>query len=343
MRGAQVRDAKAWSSGLDETMVLFAKDADILIGGHNWPTWGQKEIIKRITEQRDMYGYMHDQTVRLMNLGLTGIEIAEQLKLPPRIASVWHCQGFYGSLSHNVKGIYQKYMSWFDGNPANLWKLPPAEEGKRYVDCFGGIDALCTKAAEYIEKKDLRFAVTLLHHAVAAFPEVSKPRRILADVYECLGFGAENATWRNFYLTGAMELRNGEKVGRKLLGRMDLGQNMTIDQWFTVMSVQINGVDAAEKNFVIDFDIMDKNEVWRIIISNGVLVHRRKEGEGSDFIEGKADLRIKVQTKQLLELLHGRSESYEEIKGDPEVLKDFLRLINVPLQAKGSTSGRSQL
>lgn len=276
LRGAQVRDAKAWARSLDEAIVLYGGDSDVLIGSHHWPTWGQAELVNRLAEQRDMYLYMHDQTVRLMNQGLTGVEIAEQLKLPPRLEKAWHCQGFYGSLSHNVKGIYQRYMTWFDGNPATLWRHPPAAEGRRYVDCLGGIDALCDKADAYRAGGDLRFAATLLDHAVAADPAHARPRALLAATYEQLGYGAENGPWRNFYLTGAQGLRTGTRPGEDQLGRSPLAKTLTVEQWLDILSVQVDGEKAAEVRFVIDIDVTDDEQSWRVTVSNGALNYRQK-------------------------------------------------------------------
>ncbi|KAH8884170.1 Metallo-hydrolase/oxidoreductase [Thozetella sp. PMI_491] len=150
LRGAQVRDAKKWSKHLDETLDLYGHDSDVILSGHHWPTWGHENIVKFISNQRDLYGYMHDQTVRLMNKGMSGIEIAEQLQLPPSLQQEWYAGEYYGCLSQNVKGIYQRYMTWFDGNPANIWKHPPKEEGKRYVDCMGGVQAVLEKAKDNI-------------------------------------------------------------------------------------------------------------------------------------------------------------------------------------------------
>ncbi|KAF6811291.1 hydrolase [Colletotrichum plurivorum] len=273
-----VRDSKAWSQYLDEAIVMFGYDSDVVFGSHNWPTFGQAELITRFSEQRDMYGYLHDQTVHMMNSGMTGVEIAERLQLPPNISKAWHCRGFYGSTSHNVKGkgIYQKYMTWFDGNPSHLWQYPPREEGERYIACMGGVDALCARAEEYINKGDSRFAATLLGHAKATQPSHEKSNILLATAYENLGYGAENATWRNFYLVAAKELRTGEGPGLLGGGRTPLGPSLTVEQWFDILSVQVDGERAAteERRFAIDFELLDIEETWRLLLSNGVLIYR---------------------------------------------------------------------
>ncbi|ETS84168.1 hypothetical protein PFICI_02193 [Pestalotiopsis fici W106-1] len=342
LRGAQVRDAKAWSGYLDEAIVLFGYDSDVVFGSHNWPTWGQADLIQRLTEQRDMYGYLHDQTVRMMNLGMTGLEIAEQIRLPPAISRAWHCQGYYGSVSHNVKGIYQRYMTWFDGHPAHLWQYPAAEEGKRYVECMGGTDNLCDKAEDFIQKGDSRFAATLLAHAVSAYPDDPSPRArvLLASAYENLGFGSENATWRNFYLTGAQELRTGKKAGMVAGGRTPLGPNLSVAQWFEIMSVQIDGERAAEMNFSIDLEVTDVMETWRLIVSNGVLTHRTLLWQTPAPGTGKADLRLKLGKHDLLEVLRGKSLDSIDQDGDTEV---FTRLLDLIAVKQESSRGPSQL
>lgn len=182
LRGALVRDAKRWSKHLDETIALYGDLTKVLFAGHNWPTWGQANVIEHISEQRDLCAYLHDQTVRLMNQGLNGTEIAENLSLPLTLQRKWHTQGYYGSISHNAKGIYQRYMTWFDGNPANLWRHTPTEEGKRYVECMGGTDAVISKANKFADGGDLRFAATLLDHVVAAEPDHAVARSTLANV-----------------------------------------------------------------------------------------------------------------------------------------------------------------
>ncbi|KFY77643.1 hypothetical protein V499_02990 [Pseudogymnoascus sp. VKM F-103] len=207
LRGAVVRDAQAWSSYLDEAIVLFAHDADVSFASHQWPTWGREAITQYLSEQRDLYAYLHDQTVRMINQGQTGIEIAESFVLPHTLQRAWHAQGYYGSISHNVKAIYQRYMGWYDGNPAHLWEQPPAEERRRYVFCMGGADAVVRMAQTYVENGDLCFAATLLSYVVFADSKHDEAKGALALVFEKLGYGAENGPWRNCYLTGADELR----------------------------------------------------------------------------------------------------------------------------------------
>ena len=170
LRGALVRDPRIWARYLNEAIVLFGDRADVAFASHHWPTWGHEKVIRFLSEQRDLYAYLHDQTLRMLNQGYTGLEIAELIQLPPALERAWHARGYYGSVSHNVKAIYQRYMGWFDGNPASLWKHPPQEAARRYVDCLGGVDAMVAKARQYVDAGDLRFAAELLSHAVFAEP-----------------------------------------------------------------------------------------------------------------------------------------------------------------------------
>lgn len=338
LRGAQVRDAKAWSGYLDEAIVMFGDKSEVLFGSHNWPSWGRQELITRLSEQRDTYGYLHDQTVRMMNLGMTGIEIAELIRLPPKLSAAWHCQGFYGSVSHNVKGIYQKYMTWFDGNPVNLWQHPPAAAGQRYVECMGGLESVNTKARKYQDDGDLRFAATLLAHANAADPSHEPTRTQLAEVYQKLGFGAENATWRNFYLTAAQQLRTGKQAGMVAGGRTPLGPNLSVDQWLDVMSIQINGGRAAESSHVVDFNLSDDRQKWRLILSNGVLCHRQYQYDA--VLPDQPDLELTLTRLELLETLRGKPVKFAGQKGDIGTMHKILALVAVE---EGSARGPSQL
>jgi alkyl sulfatase BDS1-like metallo-beta-lactamase superfamily hydrolase len=197
LRGAEVRDARMWSRYLAEAIELFAGKADVAIASHHWPTWGGEAIVEFLTAQRDLYAYLHDQTLRLLNKGHVGSEIAELVELPPGPGKAWHTHGYYGSASHNIKAIYQRYLGWYDGNPAHLWQHPPEATAARYVEVIGGVNATVAKAKQYLDNGDLRFAAELASHAVFAAPEDSAARELLASVLERLGYGAENATWRN--------------------------------------------------------------------------------------------------------------------------------------------------
>lgn len=224
-------------------------------------------------------------------------------------------------------------MTWFDGHPAHLWQHPPAEEGQRYVECMGGLENLCEKAQGFLDRGDSRFAATLLAHAVAAYPDTPQPKLLLATAYENLGFGAENATWRNFYLTGAQELRTGNKAGVIAGGKSSLGPQLTIGQWFDVLSVQLDGERAAQTWLAVDFDVTDVEETWRVMVSNGVLIQRLVQSPSQPASLGapqeEADFSVTLRREQLLEVLRGNKVEFEKSGGDARVLEHLLDLLSI--------------
>lgn len=326
LRGAQVRDAKKWSKHLDETLDMYAFDSDVVFSGHHWPTWGQENIVKFISDQRDLYGYMHDQTVRLMNKGMSGVEIAEQLQLPPALKQEWYAGEYYGCLSQNVKGIYQRYMTWFDGNPANLWKHPPREEGRRYVDCMGGADTVIGMAKDFADKGDLRFAATLLDHVVAAETETNRGQQELASVFQRLGFGAENAVWRNFYLTAAQELGT-EKQGAPQ-SVIAINPQSSVEDWFDALSLQIDGPKACEIPFqTIVINIPDEQTAWTLTLRNGTLTYR-SSAFGTAQRRVSADLIMTASKHDIYEMIaNGNIDAAKQTgQGKIEALTTLLAL-----------------
>ena len=343
LRGAAVRDAKKWSKQLDETLALYGDDSDVLFSSHHWPTWGREDLIRFISDQRDLYAYMHDQTVRLMNTGLTGIEIAEQLRLPPALQREWYTREYYGALNQNIKGIYQRYMTWFDGNAANLWKHVPAEEGKRYVACMGGAEAVMQKAQDYVAQQDLRFAVTLLDHVVAADPHNAHACEQLAQVYEALAFGAENAVWRNYYLTTAQTLRSPKSAGAKEpsqpppRGTISLSPRSNVEDWLDALSLRLDGPRACTllpQERVIVIDMPDLQVTWTLRLRNGTLTYRSQAiGSNSPGQQrNKAvDFRAELNKAQLYDLIsRGHVDGVEQrCDGSIDTLLELLRLCNV--------------
>ena len=324
LRGAVVRDARVWSRYLNEAIQLFTDRADVLFASHHWPTWGREKIVGFLSEQRDLYAYMHDQTLRLLNQGLTGPEIAEEMRLPEGLETAWNTRGYYGSLSHNVKAIYQRYLGWYDGNPSSLWEHPPTESAKRYVETIGGIDTVLSKARAYADDGDLRFAAQLLRHAVFAEPSNADAKELLASVYQRLGEGAENATWRNCYLTGASELRDG--VVTTELGSSNLAAMLTVTQLFDTISIRVNGPKAAKASLVIDWTFTDLGESYRSQLSNGAFVHWPTEESGG----GGADLTFTLTKPQLLCLIANGSADGLDHSGDPGVLGRLLSVLDDP-------------
>lgn len=321
LRGAPVRDARVWSRYLDEALALFAHRSDVLFVSHTWPTWGTDELSTFLSEQRDMYAYLHDQTLRLLNQGLVGSEIAEQLELAPSLRRRWHTQGYHGSISHNVKAVYQRYMGWFDGNPAHLWEHPPEEQAQRYVECMGGVDEVVRKAEAYRDEGDLRFAATLLDHAVFAEPGHRQARQTLADVYERLGHGAENGNWRNFYLQGAVELRDAAPTPAQGFG-MGMTSALRVDQLFDAVAVRVNGPEAWDEYFTIDWIFNDLDATYRTTLSHGALTTRAHPRSG------EADLRVTLNKFRLLRLLAGKGTDGMEFDGDAALVDRLFGLLD---------------
>ncbi|MEV4556679.1 alkyl sulfatase dimerization domain-containing protein [Kitasatospora sp. NPDC049285] len=317
LRGALVRDTRIWSRYLTEAIDLFAGDADVVFASHHWPTWGTERLIRFLSEQRDLYGYLHDQTLRLLNQGYTGPEIAELIELPPALASAWHARGYYGSVSHNVKAIYQRYMGWYDGNPASLWEHPPTESATRYVDCMGGLDAVLAKAREYLDGDDARFAAQLLKHAVFAAPDNAEAKELLARTFERLGYGAECATWRNCYLMGAQELRQGRKA--LAFGASSMAGALSVDQVFDALAIRVDGPKAWDLDFTVVWRFTNLHATHRMTLRNGVLVHAPVTGD-----PGPADLTVTLAVQHLIPVLGGAVLDSPLLVGDSTVL-DRLR------------------
>lgn len=275
LRGAKVRDALKWSDYLDRSLEYTAA-SDVIFTQHHWPVWGKEAIREYIVKQRDAYKYIHDQTVRMMNSGLTGPEIADALQMPKSLHDYLGVHGYYGSVRHNARAVYQFYMGWFDAHPSNLDQLPPVEEAKRYVALAGGVDNMVAAARKAFDAGDFRWAAELLKHAVYAEPGNTAAKELLARTFEQMGYMAESAPWRNFYLTGAFELRNGApKTGKSLAIMQDMLLHTPVERFLERMAASIDGVKAANTNLKINLAISDLNETYQLWIENAVL-HFRK-------------------------------------------------------------------
>lgn len=275
LRGALVRDPHAWSGYLTEAIDTYADRADVVFASHHWPTWGKDSIVEFLSLQRDMYAYLHDQTLRLLNQGHTGVEIAETFQMPPALEQAWHTHGYYGSVSHNVKAIYQRYMGWFDGNPARLWPHPPEALAPRYVEAMGGIDRVVDLAKDAFDAGDFRWAATLLDHAVFTDSGHAGARRLYSDTLEQLAYGAENATWRNFFLSGALELRDGNFGTATTTTSQSMLSQLTPEQIFDSLAIRVNGPRGWDLDIAVDITFADTALNYRLTLRNGVLVHRK--------------------------------------------------------------------
>jgi alkyl sulfatase BDS1-like metallo-beta-lactamase superfamily hydrolase len=327
LRGALVRDPHAWSGYLTEAIDSFSDRADVVFASHHWPTWGRERVVEFLALQRDLYAYLHDQTLRMLNQGHTGAEIAETLQMPPALDKAWHTHGYYGSVSHNVKAVYQRYMGWFDGNPARLWPHPPEALAGRYVAAIGGIDRVVELAQQAFGSGDFRWAATLLDHAVFADSEHAGARTLLADTLEQLAYGAENATWRNFFLSGATELRDGNFGTAAQTSSPTLLSQLTPEQIFDGLAISVNGPRAWDLDISIDVTLADRDANYRLALRNGVLVQRRVSADAAT-----ASVTIKLDNAfRLLLLATGDfSSPGVEISGDEAALQQFLGVIERP-------------
>lgn len=270
IRGAQVRNALNWSKYIGEAIELFGSRTELFFASHHWPRWGAGDVRSFLALQRDLYRFMHDQVLRFANHGLTAPEIAETLALPPEFLAHGHTRGYYGDLVHNAKAVYQRYLSWYDGNPARLHSHPPVEAGKRYVAFMGGGEALLERARASFEAGDYRWVAEVVNHLVFAEPGNAAARELQADALEQLGYQAESATFRNAYLTGAQELRRGPPPARPIT-RSGLVAALTIEQAFDAIAIRLRAEAVGGLAFAINFTFTDEAERWVLGLSNRTL------------------------------------------------------------------------
>jgi len=274
-RGAPVRDALAWSKYIDEAIELFGPDSDAMFAQHHWPRWGGERILAYLSQHRDMYRYLHDQTLRLANRGLTPTEIAAHVALPPSLARSWWCRGYYGTVSHNVRAVYQRYLGFFDGNPSHLDPHPTEELARRYVALAGGMARLLKQARAAVAAGDFRWGAELASHAVFAEPENRQARELNAQALEQLGYQAESAVWRNLYLVGAHELRHGGPAppppGRRRVASADVARALTIEQLWDAIGIRLDGPRAWEAQLSLGWRFTDVEEEWTVRVRNGAL------------------------------------------------------------------------
>ena len=275
LRGAQVRDAKGWSYFLAQSLLRYGERTDVLIGQHHWPTWGRARIVELLSDQRDMYAYLNDQTLRLMNHGYTPLEIADQLKaLPQPLASKWYARDYYGSVSHNVRAVYQRYLGFYDGNPAHLNPLPPEQAAKKTIEWMGGPDAVLARMRDAYARGEYRWVSQIGNELVFADPSNAAARALQADALEQLGYQSENATWRNIYLTGAQELRDGvARPNSAATSSSDLVRALTVPNFFDFLAVRLNADKAAGKTLTLNWRFTDLNQRYAMTLRNSALTY----------------------------------------------------------------------
>ncbi|GAA4331622.1 alkyl sulfatase BDS1-like metallo-beta-lactamase superfamily hydrolase [Actinomadura luteofluorescens] len=322
LRGAIVRDPRVWARYLTEAIETFAAGSDVLFASHHWPTWGTSELTAFLSQQRDLYAYIHDQTLRMLNQGYTGTEIAEMIQMPPALDRAWHTHGYYGSVSHNVKAVYQRYMGWFDGNPAHLWELPPEESAKKHVEFMGGAQSVLPKAEAALAAGETRWAAQVLNYVVFADPGNTEARELLARVYDQLGHGSENGTWRNFYLQGAAELRGDKPTNTLDSSSPDVLMALSIEQIFDSLAIRVNGQRAWDTRLTIDCVFTDIKDEVRLSLANGVLTQTRTH-EGTP-----ADLTLTLTKPQLLRMVATGELGDVHVDGDRRVVTTLMGLLD---------------
>lgn len=330
LRGAKIRDPLAWSKYLNETLRIWGDKAEVLYGMHHWPVWGNEHVVDHLKKQRDLYRYINDQTLRLANHGYTMTEIAEEVQLPESLAHYWSNRGYYGSLNHNVKATYVLYLGWFDGNPATLHPLPPRQSSVKYVEFMGGAKAVLEKARESYDKGEYRWVAEVVNHVVFAEPDNQEARELQADALEQLGYQAESGPWRNFYLSGAKELREGvKKLPTPHSASPDTIRAMDLDLFFDYLAMRLNGPKAADKRIALNFTFTDTKEKYFLEMGNGVLNHT------ADKQQDDADATIMLSRETLNGIILGENTLAKaitagdvKIDGDPRKLEELVGLLD---------------
>lgn len=329
-RGAEVRDAKAWARYIDEALDQFAGKFDVVFATHHWPIWGADAGIDFLKKQRDMYKYLHDETLRLANQGYTILEIPEIIHLPAELFGAWYNRGYYGTVSHNVKAIYQRYLGFFDGNPANLHPLPPVEAGKQYVAFMGGADALLSNARQSFAEGNYRWVAQVVNHLVFAEPDNQEACELQADALEQLGYQAESGPWRNFYLSAAKELRDGviDLAAPKSV-TPDTVRATPLEMFFELLAVRLVGPKAEGKVITLNANFTDIDEQYLLVVENGVLNHNK--GKQS----AQADATMTLTRTALDQVVLGEATLADKlaagevkIEGNQAKLVEFLSLMD---------------
>jgi len=328
LRGAQVRDALKWAGYLNETIALYGDKVEVKFQSHHWPMWENTKIVEYIKKQRDLYKYIHDQSVNLMNKGFTGSEIAEMIKLPPELDQQWYNRGYYGTLRHNSRAVYQRYMGWYDGNPSSLDNLPPEMAAKKYVEYMGGEAEIMKKSRADFDKGEYRWVAEAMKHVVFANPGSTEAKNLLADTYEQLGYQAESGPWRSVYLQGAFELRNGvPKAGGINAASPDTIKAMPPEMLFDYLAVRLNGPKAAGKKIGMNIDFTDLKKQYGLVVENAVLNHGKPLA--------KPDVKLTL-TKATLDAIQLKETTLEaaitkgdlKIDGKREAFTEFMGLMD---------------
>jgi alkyl sulfatase BDS1-like metallo-beta-lactamase superfamily hydrolase len=330
LRGAPIRDPQAWSKYLNELIDRWGDRTDVMYGMHHWPVWGNDRVLEMLAKARDGYRYINDQTLRLANHGFTPVEIAEQVEFPSELASHWAMRPYYGSVNHNVKATYSKYLGWFDGNPANLHVHPPEVSARKYVEMMGGADAVVDKARAAFDDGDYRWVAEVAKHVVFADPDHTAGKALLADAFEQLGYQAESGPWRNFYLTGAKELRDGVvEVDTPSTASPDSLAAMTIDTFLDYLGIRLNGPRAAGRRLSLNVRLTDTDEDFVLGLANGSLSHsmgRQDPDAGATLTMTRPVLTAVILGRTAFDEAIGAGDV--TVDGDPAAAQELLGLFD---------------
>ncbi|WGD53380.1 alkyl sulfatase dimerization domain-containing protein [Bradyrhizobium sp. CB1650] len=350
LRGAKIREPLPWSKYLNQALTMWGDKVDVVFAQHHWPTWGNDKVVSLLGSQRDLYRFINDQTLRMVNHGMTMREIADEFKMPDSLANVWANRGYYGSVYHDVAATYVLYLGWFDGNPATLHELPPVDASKRYVEFMGGGDEVLKKAKAAYDKGDYRWVAQVVHHVVFADPNNQAAKNLEADALEQLGYQAESGPWRNFYLTGAQELRNGvAKLPTPNTASPDTVRAMSADLFFDYLGVRLNSEKAGNARAKFNFDF-GKDGNYFVALENGVLNHT------ANMKSNNADATVTLSRDTLNNIILQQtkfddaiSSGAVKVSGDQTKLRDLVSYLDTfdfwfnivtPNQSPGVTTGR---
>ena len=319
LRGAEVRDANDWAKYIIEADQRFCDKTDVVFQSHNWPHWGE-EIHDYLLNTAAIYKFIHDQTLHYMNQGYTSTEVAAMLTLPEKLEKVWYTRPYYGTLAHNAKAVYQKYLGWYDANPVNLNPLPPSDTAKKLVEYLGSTDAVLRKARKDFEKGDYQWVAQITKELVFADPSNQKARNLCADALEQLGYQAESGAWRNAYLMGAAELRKGNLSGlaRTANGLGSAMKEMTVDMLLDYIAILTDANAAQNDDVTLNLIVTDVNEKFYVTRKNGILLSYSGENRPD------AQATVTCKRLQLLALMQGQQAGQVQVSGDATALKRLL-------------------
>lgn len=326
LRGAKVRDGLLWSKYLQQAVDMFGSEMTVVFASHHWPTWGNDRAVALLKAQRDMYRFLHDQVMRMANSGLTPREIGEALRLPHSLATQWACRSYYGAVYHDAVAQYNLRLGFFDGVPANLHRLTPVESGQRYVAFMGGADNVLRQAKESFDKGDYRWVAEVVNHVVFADADNVAAKQLLADAYEQLGYQAESGPWRNFYLTGATELRRGvTKLPVPNAASPDTIRAMPVEMFFDYLGVRLNADRAAGKTVEINLELTDIGEKYVLGVENSAIHYSKGRSLA------KPDASVVMTRAALNDVMLGVATMEKQIvdgkaklSGDPRKLAEFI-------------------